>query len=87
MRPTKYLRKWSAVDRTLAEALLLHEKAFDPHGIPWEIALDPEKGSWLDVDERINWAAAAVENWRAQGSHEPGAYPVVIDTRQADPTE
>lgn len=82
MRPTKYLTKWSPRDRALAEGLLLRETGDDPNGIPWDVALDPESDGWLEVDEKVNFAQAAVDRWRKDTKEPgPGVVPVVVDVR------
>lgn len=84
MRPTKYLRDWSARDRGLAEGLLVHEDSIGPHGIPWAVALDPESDGWLEVVEVVDYAQAALDRWRKDRREkaEPGARTIVVDTRR-----
>jgi hypothetical protein len=79
-----YLREWSSRDRALAEGLLLFESGTGPHGIPMRYALDPDNDGWFEVDERVDYAQAAIERWRESmhGKAEPGAFPVVVDTRK-----
>jgi hypothetical protein len=83
VRPTTYLTAWSRRDRALAEGLLLRERADGPHGIPWDVALDPESDGWLEVDEREDFAQAALDRWRAEHRDPPpGVLPVVVDRRE-----
>jgi hypothetical protein len=82
--PTTYLRTWSTRDRGLAEGLLLYEAGMGPHGIPMHAATDPDMDGWYEVDERTDYAQAAIDRWRdsLHGKPEPGVYPVVRDVRQ-----
>ena len=83
MPPTTYLRQWSTRDRGLAEGLLLYEAGLGPHGVPMRVALDPDMDGWLEVDERVDYAQAAIDRWRESqhGKSEPGVFPVVVNTR------
>ena len=78
-----YLREWSSRDRGLAEGLLLYERGLGPHGIPMRLATDDDADGWYEVEERTDYAQAAVDQWRdsLKGRHPPGVFPVVVDTR------
>lgn len=92
MRPTVYLgtrrgKRWTEVDRGLAEGLIVYESSLNQLGIPaWE-ARDESRG-WT-VDEDVDFAMAAVEQaqWQAQkdqGKGEPsfGLRYAVMDAEQ-----
>lgn len=92
MRPTVYLgtrrgRRWTEVDRGLAEGLIVYESSLNQLGIPaWE-ARDESRG-WT-VDEDVDFAMAAVERaqWQAQKNQGKGEPPfglryVVMDAEQ-----
>lgn len=83
MPPTTYLRQWTTRDRGLAEGLLLYEAGMGPHGVPMRHATDPDMDGWYEVDERVDYAQAAVDRWREaqHGKAEPGIFPVVVNTR------
>jgi hypothetical protein len=79
-----YLRDWSARDRGLAEALIVHEESIGPHGIPWRDALNDENDGWFEAEEVTDYAQAALDRWHKehQGKDaEPGTRLVVVDTR------
>jgi hypothetical protein len=77
-----YLREWSPRDRGLAEGLLTLEGATGPHGIPTWIANDPEAGTWLEVEEDVDHAQAALDTWQQGQTHPtPGLFPRLVDTR------
>jgi len=43
---------------------------------------------WFEVDQRINYATAAVERWRKDNPEpEPGTVLMVVDTRDQDPDD
>lgn len=46
-------------------------------------ATDPDADGWYEVDERTDYAQAAVDRWREsnRGKSEPGVFPVVVDLR------
>lgn len=69
MRPTKYL-KWSARDRSLAEALLTHQDSLNPLGIPTWIAQDATRE--FVVDETVDGAMAALDEAREEYSRGEG---------------
>jgi hypothetical protein len=92
VRPTVYLgtrrgKRWTEVDRGLAEGLIVYESSLNPLGIPaWE-ARDESRG-WT-VDEDVDFAMAAVERaqWQAQKNQGKGEPPfglryVVMDAEQ-----
>jgi hypothetical protein len=86
--PTTYLRDWSTRDRGLAEGLLLHEAGIGPHGIPLRIATDPDMDGWFDVEERVDYAQAALDQWRAEQKDPiPGTYPVLVNLRNTPRTD
>lgn len=92
MRPTVYLgarrgKRWTEVDRGLAEGLIVYESSLNPLGIPSWLARDESRG-WVP-DEDVDFAMAAVERaqWQAQkdqGKGEPpfGLRYVVMDAEQ-----
>lgn len=69
MRPTKYLR-WSARDRSLAEALLTHQDSLNGIGIPTWIAQDPTRE--FVVDEVVDGAMAALDEAREEYGRSEG---------------
>lgn len=76
-----FLTEWSARDRGLAMGLIEAERSVDEYGIPWDVALDPERGTWLEVKPDVSMSAAAVEQWRKQHPKpEPGTVLRVVDT-------
>lgn len=81
MRPTKYLTKWSARDRALAEGHLLREESLGSHGLPWHIASDPDRT--FAVEEAVDHAAATLEEvqeeYRKGGNLSPGLRLLVVD--------
>lgn len=85
---------WAPRDRGLAEALIEHEASTGPHGIPWDVALDPESDGWLEVEEVTDYAQAALDRWhenhdKAKSQAEPGVRLRVVDSRAKpldDPT-
>lgn len=92
MRPTVYLgtrrgRRWTEVDRGLAEGLIVYEASLNPLGIPSWLARDESRG-WVP-DEDVDFAMAAVERaqWQAQKNQGKGEPPfglryVVMDAEQ-----
>ncbi|GAA1404101.1 hypothetical protein [Oerskovia paurometabola] len=81
MRPTKYLTKWSARDRALAEGHLLREASLGSHGLPWHIASDPNRT--FAVEEVVDHAAATLEEvqeeYRKGDNLSPGLRLLVVD--------
>lgn len=69
----------------MAEGLLLFEAGTGPHGQPMRLATDPDNDGWFEVEERIDYAQAAIDRWRdsKRGNTDPGAYPVVTYVRPA----
>jgi hypothetical protein len=81
---------WTPKDRGLAEALIEHEAAIGPHGIPWDVALDPESDGWLEVEEITDYAQAALDRWhedRSKSPAEPGVRVHVVDARTKPPDD
>lgn len=67
--------------------MLLEEQqaAVGPHGIPWADALDPAADGWFEIEERVDFAQAALERWKKDADKrelEPGTVPVVRDMRK-----
>lgn len=81
VRPTKYLTKWSARDRALAEGHLLREESLGSHGLPWHIASDPDRT--FAVEEVVDHAAATLEEvqeeYRRGDNLAPGLRLVVVE--------
>lgn len=86
MRPTKYLgtgrgKRWTNVDRALAEGLLHYEASLNSLGIPWDRATDPSRT--FEIDEVVDYAAEAYETaqeeYRRGGNTSPGLRIVVLD--------
>jgi len=66
-------REWDARDRGLAEGLLAYEAGLMPHGIPAEIALDPDNDGWFDAVPVTDHAQAAIERAQKENKDpEPG---------------
>lgn len=65
---------WSARDRELAKALLLHEAdQCSGCGHPLSETLDPEREGWYDVHEDICAGCLALEKHAEREEREPGA--------------
>lgn len=69
MRPTRYLDRWSARDRGLAEGLLLYEDSLNAAGLPPHIAQDPDRKFVLD--EQHDHAMAVLEREQQREDHKP----------------
>lgn len=83
MKPTKYLsRKWSEVDRGLAEGLLVYEASLNSQGIPAWVAQDPERRWTIDeiVDESMAVLEEAQDGYGKKGTpKQPGLRLVVVE--------
>ncbi len=45
------------------------------------LATDDDMDGWFDVDERTDYAQAAIDEWsRGQKERPPGVFPVVVNT-------
>ena len=55
-----------------------------PHGIPYRDALDDDNDGWFEVEEQVDYAQAAIDQWRKDQDGkdvEPGTRLVVVNTR------
>lgn len=73
----------SPKNRALVEGLTLYEQGLGQHGVPMRLVDGPD-ATWFSVQTKVDDVQAAIEKWRAE-KHEPGAYPVVVDTRPSGP--
>lgn len=69
----------------MAVALTVYEASITEHGIPAAIAYDDERGTWLEVEPFVDYAAAAVEQWQKENPNaDPGTRVRVVDTYKGD---
>lgn len=58
------------------------------HGVPMRLATDPDMDGHFAVEEGMDYAQAALDQWRAeQKDPQPGVYPVVVNLRARDEAE
>jgi hypothetical protein len=86
VKPTEYLREWSTVDRTLAEALLYLEANTGDHGVPMWDATNPAKV--FHVEQGLDLAAKAreeaIERLKDRKGSTAGVTFTVIDRGEPD---
>lgn len=86
MPPTK-LREWTAEDRTLASALLAHEKSIGRCGHSHHVTLKPgaDLDGWFKVnDSQTCPACAALDEWKQDADPEKlpaGVLPRVVNLK------
>lgn len=80
------MNTWSARSRGLAEGLIELEESTGSHGIPMDLALDPDMDGWFEVVETVDYAQAELDRWHHDHKGkdtEPGVRLRVVNTRPA----
>ena len=72
----------------MALALTIYEDSLTEYGLPASVVYDHERGTWLEVEEVVDYGAAAKERWAKDNPNpEPGTRLKVVDTWPGDSSD